>query len=65
MSRPHSFLAHVSLASGLLWETCWLLAGGPPEDTPEVDMLNTRLSSGLLDQPGPKKGMGKPAEVNW
>ena len=66
MCRLHSTLALEYLAPGLLLVLCWLLAGGPPpEDTPELDMLNTRLSSGLLDQPGPKKEMGKPAEVNW
>lgn len=60
MCRPHS-----TLALELLLTLCWLLAGGTPEDTPELDMLNTRLSSGLLDPPGPKKDLGKPAEVNW
>ena len=65
MCQLHSTLAYGSLAPGLLFIDCWLWAGGPPEDTPELDMLSTRLSSGLLDQPGPKKDLGKPAKVNW
>ena len=65
MCRLHSTLAYGSLASVLLLLNCWLWAGGPPEDAPELDMLSTRLSSGLLDQPGPKKDLDKPAKVNW
>ena len=66
MCRLQFTLAHGSLSSELLLVEFWLLAGGAPVlDTPELDMLSTRLSSGLLDQPGPKKDLGKPAEVNW